>query len=290
MPTVPAEGRVPPRIGNVGHITRIANKLVQLEPHNSYIYAHLKDNSKWVEWNTNVLQSRNALANVYDWACGRPDTFHERERNSDVDDYQDRDYDVAALVNNLSQALRYGIYENDINNEDDYFDDESAEAVISSLGLDDDQESGSLFANSNWFEFEEENVIDEVSPSADAERISDGNGDEISETSTSSNPSSSNTPNLNNLAKDSKPNVPLEQRDFSEPFDTNTDRAGPSCSTTNDPSNHETEPNPEIQRDNKPPEITTSPPHVIDAELDIEPLRDSETHAADASADHVEQI
>lgn len=34
-------------------------------------------------------------------------------KDSDDDDYQDRDYDVAALANNLSQAFRYGIYNND---------------------------------------------------------------------------------------------------------------------------------------------------------------------------------
>lgn len=30
QPTVPAEGRSPPRVGNIGHITRISNKLVQM--------------------------------------------------------------------------------------------------------------------------------------------------------------------------------------------------------------------------------------------------------------------
>ena len=39
--------------------------------------------------------------------------MHDRNRDSDEDDYQDRDYDVAALANNLSQAFRYGIYNND---------------------------------------------------------------------------------------------------------------------------------------------------------------------------------
>ena len=34
-------------------------------------------------------------------------------KDSDDDDYRDRDYDVAALANNLSQAFRYGIYSND---------------------------------------------------------------------------------------------------------------------------------------------------------------------------------
>lgn len=43
----------------------------------------------------------------------RPTALHDRNRDSDDDDYQDRDYDVAALANNLSQAFRYGIYSND---------------------------------------------------------------------------------------------------------------------------------------------------------------------------------
>ncbi|RID51203.1 hypothetical protein BRARA_H01884 [Brassica rapa] len=107
------------------------------------------------------------------------DLFFE---DSDDDDYHDRDYDVAALANNLSQAFRYGVYNNDDmdetqgsmergDDEDVYFDDESAEVVISSLRLGDDQES-SLFTNSNWFAFDDEKVANEQSmaspsPSAD---------------------------------------------------------------------------------------------------------------------------
>lgn len=176
MPTVPAEGRTPPRIGNIGHMTRIANKLIQLGNNNSDIQAYLQDNSEWADWHTNVLSKRNTLENVYQWACGRPTALHDRGRDSDDDDYQDRDYDVAALANNLSQAFRYGIYSNDDNDEahgslerddeDVYFDDESAEVVISSLRLGDDQESGSLFTNSNWFAFEDERVVSE--PSTDS--------------------------------------------------------------------------------------------------------------------------
>nr|GEY94517.1 hypothetical protein [Tanacetum cinerariifolium]GEY94550.1 hypothetical protein [Tanacetum cinerariifolium] len=69
-PTVPTEGRMPPRTGNVGHMTRIANKLVQLMADNDYIYAYLQDNSKWVKWHTNVLLIRNTHRNVSDWECG----------------------------------------------------------------------------------------------------------------------------------------------------------------------------------------------------------------------------
>ncbi|KAK4399415.1 Serine/threonine-protein phosphatase 6 regulatory subunit [Sesamum angolense] len=177
-PTVPAEGRSAPRIGNIGHLTRIANKLVQLGNSNSLIQTFLQENSDWVDWQTNVLLKRNAVENVFQWACGRPTALQDRTRDSDDDDYQDRDYDVAALANNLSQAFRYGIYSNDDideargslerDDEDVYFDDESAEVVISSLRLGDDQESGSLFTNSNWFAFEGERIVDEHSSGSTA--------------------------------------------------------------------------------------------------------------------------
>ncbi|KAJ9558115.1 hypothetical protein OSB04_012729 [Centaurea solstitialis] len=245
MPTVPAEGRTPPRIGNVGHMTRIANKLLQLADSNSYIQAHLQDNSEWVEWHANVLVSRNELENVYQWACGRPTTLHDRGRDSEDDDYhQDKDYDVAALANNLSQAFRYGIYENDDNNEahsslerdneDIYFDDESGEVVISSLGLGDDQQSGSLFANSNWFAFEEEDEVDELaadtgpspSPSGNDDGGSNENDNNFSESKSSSTESDSLTESR--TSETDKPPEGVESRDSVEPSDSITEPAGTS--------------------------------------------------------------
>ncbi|KAL6567259.1 hypothetical protein OROGR_000927 [Orobanche gracilis] len=59
---------------------------------------------------------------------------------------------------------------------DVYFDDESAEVVISSLRLGDEQESGSLFTNSNWFAFEDEKTVDEHS----SDPISSSTGSEYS--------------------------------------------------------------------------------------------------------------
>ncbi|XAR59364.1 hypothetical protein NMG60_11015182 [Bertholletia excelsa] len=172
-PTVPADGKLPPRIGNIGHITRISNRLVQLGNNNSDIQTYLQGNNDWVDWHANVLVQRNAVENFHQWACGRPTALQDRTRDSDDEDYQDRDYDVAALANNLSQAFRYGIYGTDDieeahgsldrDDEDVYFDDESAEVVISSLRLGDDQENGSLFTNSNWFAFEDERVVNERS-------------------------------------------------------------------------------------------------------------------------------
>lgn len=49
--------------------------------------------------------------------CSRPTALQDRTRDSDEEDVHDRDYDVAALANNLSQAFRYTIYDNDDNEE-----------------------------------------------------------------------------------------------------------------------------------------------------------------------------
>lgn len=173
-PTVSVEGKSPPRIGNMGHITRLANKLIHLGNYSDNIQTYLQENGEWVNWQTDVLQKRNAMENVMQWACGRPSALQDRMRDSDDDDYQDRDYDVAALANNLSQAFRYGIYNNDDideahgalerDDEDVYFDDESAEVVISSLRLGDEQDSGSLFTNSNWFAFEDNRMANDGLP------------------------------------------------------------------------------------------------------------------------------
>ncbi|XP_024970030.1 serine/threonine-protein phosphatase 6 regulatory subunit 3-like isoform X2 [Cynara cardunculus var. scolymus] len=166
QPTLPASGRNAPRVGNLGHVTRIANKIMQLGNSDSRIQTHIKESREWNEWQATVLQERNMVENVYRWACGRPSALQERGRDSDEDDIHDRDYDVAALANNLSQAFRYNIYDNEEgeeghgtlnrDDEDGYFDDESAEVVISSLRLGDDQ--GSLFTNSNWFAFQDERM------------------------------------------------------------------------------------------------------------------------------------
>lgn len=51
--------------------------------------------------------------NVLYLYASRPTALHDRTRESDEEDVHDRDYDVAALANNLSQAFRYTIYDND---------------------------------------------------------------------------------------------------------------------------------------------------------------------------------
>ncbi|KAK8273421.1 hypothetical protein V6Z11_D10G004500 [Gossypium hirsutum] len=236
MPTVSAEGRPSPKIGNIGHLTRISNKLVQLGNSNRDIQAYLQENSEWIDWQKNVLSKRNSIENVYQWACGRPTTLQDRTRDSD-DDYQDRDYDVTALANNLSQGFRYGIYSNDDtdevhgslerDDEDVYFDDESAEVVISSLRLGDDQESGSLFTNSNWFAFEDDRgsndnptgAVPSASPNTEGAGVINGDGeddkevvgkgDDLDDTATSSQvPDVKSEVNSANLSEDSKEAAP----------------------------------------------------------------------------------
>ncbi|KAI3843754.1 hypothetical protein MKW92_035211 [Papaver armeniacum] len=168
QPTSCSAGKQVPRAGNLGHITRISNRLIQLGNGNSHIQAFLQENDEWISWQTSILQERNNVENVNRWACGRPSALQDRMRDSDE---EDRDYDVAGLAHNLNQAFsRYSIYENDNaeqvhgslerDDEDVYFDDESAEVVISSLRLGDDQQS--LFTNSNWFAFQDDGIHSDV--------------------------------------------------------------------------------------------------------------------------------
>ncbi|XP_040362945.1 uncharacterized protein LOC112166954 isoform X2 [Rosa chinensis] len=82
MPTIPAKGRSPPRNGNIGHLTCISNKIIQLGNNNREIQAYLQENSVWTEWHTEVLLKRNAVENVSQWACGRPISSLDRGRSS----------------------------------------------------------------------------------------------------------------------------------------------------------------------------------------------------------------
>ncbi|XP_073040419.1 uncharacterized protein [Primulina eburnea] len=172
--TLPATARPAPRAGYFGHLTRISNKLSVLGNNDIRIQKNLQENREWIEWHSTVLQERNMIENVYRWACGRPTALQDRTRDSDEEDVHDRDYDVAALANNLSQAFRYTMYDNDDaqghgalerDNEDVYFDDESAGVVISSLRLGDEQ--GSLFTNSNWFAFQDERAGEDAPMGSD---------------------------------------------------------------------------------------------------------------------------
>lgn len=69
------------------------------------------------------LSSLGVVADSFDYSllcftyaiflCRRPTALHDRTRDSDDEDLHDRDYDVAALANNLSQAFRPDIFGNE---------------------------------------------------------------------------------------------------------------------------------------------------------------------------------
>ncbi|RWW05192.1 hypothetical protein GW17_00031545 [Ensete ventricosum] len=146
-----------------------------------FISVLLTTGSEAVE--TELIQL-GAIKRVIELFFLRPTTLQEPARDSDDEDFRDRDFDVAALASNLSQAFRCGIYTNDDIEEDVYFDDESAEVVISSLRLGDDQDSP-LFTNSNWFAFENDREVDDdrltnslASSSPNSDETSDDEPDE----------------------------------------------------------------------------------------------------------------
>uniref|UniRef100_A0A7I4DLV2 Uncharacterized protein n=1 Tax=Physcomitrium patens TaxID=3218 RepID=A0A7I4DLV2_PHYPA len=165
----PAVSKSPTRIGNMGHLTRLANRINQASTSNANIQGHVQVNSKWSSWVSNVLQQRNLIENVFQWSCGRPTAVQDRPLDSDEDDFNNRDYDIPTMANNINREVyRYGMFDNDDadeghgameREEDTSFDDESAE-VISSLRLGEEQDSGradNMFgSNTNWFAFQED--------------------------------------------------------------------------------------------------------------------------------------
>ncbi|KAH8951593.1 hypothetical protein BDL97_09G036200 [Sphagnum fallax] len=166
----PTKTKSPTKIGSLGHLTRIANRIIQASASNSTIKTHLQANPKWSDWVLSVLQPRNMIENVFQWSCGRPTAAHDRTVESDDDDgFRDRDYDISNLTSNLSHdAYRYSMFDNEDaeeghgpierDEEDVFFDDESAEVVISSLRLGEEQ------ASVNWFTLQDDRTKEESSP------------------------------------------------------------------------------------------------------------------------------
>jgi len=62
--------RAPARSGFMGHLTRIANRIVQLCNSSPALDALVAKNEAWGEWQGTGLKRRNALENVYQWSCG----------------------------------------------------------------------------------------------------------------------------------------------------------------------------------------------------------------------------
>eukprot|EP00245_Coleochaete_scutata_P016893 TRINITY_DN806_c0_g1_i2.p1 TRINITY_DN806_c0_g1~~TRINITY_DN806_c0_g1_i2.p1 ORF type:complete len:994 (-),score=262.48 TRINITY_DN806_c0_g1_i2:857-3838(-) len=138
--------RAAARSGNMGHVIRIANRLVQMASSSSQIDAYLKGNEEWSTWQTDVLQKRNTVENVHQWACGRPSAMEERTGDSDDDEFRERDLDIPSMPHSMTRDFsRYAMFDNEDldeghnerDDEDVFFDDEVAELTISSLRMED---------------------------------------------------------------------------------------------------------------------------------------------------------
>eukprot|EP00250_Pteridium_aquilinum_P014960 c22305_g2_i1 orf=539-3184(+) len=203
QPTIPASHKPPPRVGNLGHLTRIANRLLQAANSNLDIQAHLQEKPEWLEWQSEVLENRNSIENVCEWTCGRPTTLRDRQVDSDEDDFRDKDYDISTMASNLTrEVFRYGFDNEDgdeglgiaeRDDDDVFFDDESAEVVISSLRFGEEQDSvrskDSFLSGPNWFSFPEDrsrHSIDSFLLSTSASRFKDGQNNVSSPNSSSS--------------------------------------------------------------------------------------------------------
>ncbi|CAN6989589.1 unnamed protein product [Brassica rapa subsp. trilocularis] len=153
QPTIPAAGKQVPRVGNIGHISRISNKLVQLSTNNNLIKTSLEEHNEWGEWEANTLHDRNALRM---FIVGRQTALHDRSRNSDDDEVHDRDYDLAGLANNLNH-FRYNMQENNGAGKDHGSNDRDEE--MTNL-------LNNLLTNSNWFTFQGDELGDNIGTGA----------------------------------------------------------------------------------------------------------------------------
>ncbi|KAH0942684.1 hypothetical protein HID58_002321, partial [Brassica napus] len=132
QPTIPAAGKQAPRVGNIGHISRISNKL---------------EHNEWGEWEANKLHDRNALRMLI---VGRPTALHDRSRNSDDDEVHDRDYDLAGLANNLNHLYTTC----------------KRTMALGRIMVPMTETKSNLFTNSNWFTFQGDELGDNTGTEA----------------------------------------------------------------------------------------------------------------------------
>ncbi|KAI3749673.1 hypothetical protein L2E82_20289 [Cichorium intybus] len=65
LPTLPAFGRNELRVGNIEHISRIANKIMQLGNSDTRIQMHIQKSSEWNEWQPTALQKRGIRLKMF---------------------------------------------------------------------------------------------------------------------------------------------------------------------------------------------------------------------------------
>jgi serine/threonine-protein phosphatase 6 regulatory subunit 3 len=118
------ELRKPLRAGYCGHLTQIANRLLQLGGKCIVVRDYLESHQEWAKFVSTRLEPRNRVESVFAWRCGRPAAAHGPDLGGDAGLYQ-ADMVYAPLepgAFNKDVYQRYGMYEGD--GEDDDENDE----------------------------------------------------------------------------------------------------------------------------------------------------------------------
>lgn len=88
----PRPGAPPPkgplRAGYLGHVTRMANLLVEAAASKQAVADALASDESWQRFAVGELQRRNEVEDVSQWECGRPASTDMGEMGSDVDEFQ----------------------------------------------------------------------------------------------------------------------------------------------------------------------------------------------------------
>ncbi|GAB4814745.1 hypothetical protein N2152v2_001791 [Parachlorella kessleri] len=110
--------RRPWRAGYTGHLTRLANKLVQVAAARPKLDGYLKAADSWQQYVADTLNPRNALENTNAWQCGRPSS-HEPVIEADGELFQ-TEMDFGSINESFSRDVyqRYGAF-NAENDEDE---------------------------------------------------------------------------------------------------------------------------------------------------------------------------
>lgn len=83
----PRGGKHEVRCGNLGHISRLGNKIVELAASGEGAIAEMcAGHEGWLDWVDAGLSERNAVENLTSWQCGRPRELDDSANDSDGDD------------------------------------------------------------------------------------------------------------------------------------------------------------------------------------------------------------
>jgi len=82
------EPRGPLRAGYLGHVTRMANLLLDAASQKPAVAEALAGDAEWERFVAGELQRRNEMEDVSRWECGRPTGGEMGEMGSDGDDFQ----------------------------------------------------------------------------------------------------------------------------------------------------------------------------------------------------------